>query len=233
MQSKKNLMRAHVVALVLDGEEIAKAKSSMKHAEVIIARQAVEEGRGLVVIVNKMDLLRGRKNSLMRDKVIEAVPKEIQTVIPQITGIPVVFVSALEGKGRMAVMRQVVDTYQKWCLRLSTASLNRWLRKVMSRHSWKDLATQPKIKYFTQVKARPPTFVAFLSGKAQLSDTDMRFLTKSLKEDFDLGGIPIRILQRSVPRKAAGINRSRSFPSRSKTISQSDKRSISAETASS
>ncbi|KAJ6795686.1 Uncharacterized protein M6B38_225965 [Iris pallida] len=233
VQSKKNLMRAHVVALVLDGEEIAKAKSSMNHAEVIIARQAVEEGRGLVVIVNKMDLLRGRKNSLMRDKVIEAVPKEIQTVIPQITGIPVVFVSALEGKGRMAVMRQVVDTYQKWCLRLSTASLNRWLRKVMSRHSWKDLATQPKIKYFTQVKARPPTFVAFLSGKAQLSDTDMRFLTKSLKEDFDLGGIPIRILQRSVPRKAAGINRSRSFPSRSKTITRSDKRNISAEIASS
>jgi predicted GTPase len=73
----------------------------------------------------------------------------------------------------------------------------------MSRHSWKDLATQPKVKYFTQVKARPPTFVAFMSGKAQLSDTDTRFLTKSLKEDFDIGGIPIRIVQRSIPRKAS------------------------------
>lgn len=66
----------------------------------------------------------------------------------------------------------------------------------MSRHSWKDEAAQPKIKYFTQVKARPPTFVAFVSGKKQLSDTDLRFLTKSLKEDFDLGGIPVRIMQR-------------------------------------
>jgi predicted GTPase len=73
----------------------------------------------------------------------------------------------------------------------------------MSRHSWKDLATQPKVKYFTQVKARPPTFVAFMSGKAQLSDRDTRFLTKSLKEDFDIGGIPIRIVQRSIPRKAS------------------------------
>ncbi|PKU59781.1 hypothetical protein MA16_Dca028050 [Dendrobium catenatum] len=73
----------------------------------------------------------------------------------------------------------------------------------MSRHSWKDQATQPKIKYFTQVKARPPTFVAFLTGKAQLSDTDIRFLIKSLKEDFNLGGIPIRIMQRSIPRKTA------------------------------
>lgn len=86
----------------------------------------------------------------------------------------------------------------------------------MSRHSWKDLATQPKVKYFTQVKARPPTFVAFLSGKAQLSDTDLRFLTKSLKEDFDLGGIPIRIAQRSVQRKAPAVKnskiKSRSLP---------------------
>jgi predicted GTPase len=75
----------------------------------------------------------------------------------------------------------------------------------MSRHSWKDSATQPKVKYFTQVKARPPTFVAFMSGKTQLSDTDIRFLTKSLKEDFNIGGIPIRILQRSIPRKASSF----------------------------
>lgn len=207
MQSRKNLMRAHVVALVLDAEEIAKARRSMTHAEVVIARQAVEEGRGLVIVVNKMDLLQGKPKSTIK----EAVPLEIQTVIPQVTGIPVVFVSALEGRGRVAVMRKVVDTYEKWCLRLPTARLNRWLRKVMSRHSWKDEAAQPKIKYFTQVKARPPTFVAFTSGKTELTDTDLRFLTKSLKEDFDLGGIPIRIMQRSVPGKV-GSNRRKSSP---------------------
>ncbi|GFP80435.1 GTPase der [Phtheirospermum japonicum] len=176
VQSRKHLMRAHVVALVLDAEEIAGARRSLKHAEVVIARRAVEEGRGLVVVVNKMDLLKGKK---MYESVINSVPEEIQTVIPQVSGIPVVFVSALEGKGRLSVMRQ-----------------------VMSRHSWKDLSAQPKIKYFTQVKARPPTFVAFVSGKAQLSDTDLRFLTKSLKEDFDLGGIPVRIMQRIVPKRS-------------------------------
>lgn len=106
----------------------------------------------------------------------------------------------------------------------------------MSRHSWKDLATQPKIKYFTQVKARPPTFVAFLSGKAQLSDTYLRFLTKSLKEDFDLGGIPIRITQRSIPRKAPAAKsskikiRSRSSP-RIGLGGGSDKRSHSSDTS--
>lgn len=74
----------------------------------------------------------------------------------------------------------------------------------MSRHSWKDQSAQPKVKYFTQVKARPPTFVAFVSGKARLSDTDLRFLTKSVKEDFDLGGIPVRIMQRVVIRNSEG-----------------------------
>ncbi|CAA0840051.1 Unknown protein [Striga hermonthica] len=204
VQTRKHLMRAHVVALVLDAEEIAKGRRSMNHAEVVIARRAIEEGRGLVVVVNKMDLLRGKKNAKMYESVINAVPEEIQTLIPQVTGIPVVFVSAIEGKGRLSMMRQVIDTYEKWCRRLSTARLNRWLRKVMSRHSWKDQSAQPKVKYFTQVKARPPTFVAFVSGKARLSETDLRFLTKSLKEDFDLGGIPVRIMQRVVVRNSEG-----------------------------
>ncbi|XP_037493413.1 GTPase Der [Jatropha curcas] len=229
MQSRKNLLRAHVVALVLDAEEIAKARRSMTHSEVVIARRAVEEGRGLVVIVNKMDLLKGKQNSKLFEKVMEAVPSEIQTVIPQVSGIPVVFISALEGRGRINVMHQVIDTYEKWCSRLPTSRLNRWLRKVMSRHSWKDQAAQPKIKYFTQVKARPPTFVAFTSGKTQLSDTDLRFLTKSLKEDFDLGGIPIRIMQRSVARKIASSgSKSSQSPGRTTERILSDKRTVDA-----
>lgn len=56
----------------------------MKHAEVVIARRAVEEGRGLVVVVNKMDLLRGKQNLKTYQSVIKAVPEEIQTVIPQV-----------------------------------------------------------------------------------------------------------------------------------------------------
>lgn len=228
VQSRKNLMRAHVVALVLDAEEIAKARRSMNHAEVVIARRAVEEGRGLVVIVNKMDLLKGK----LQENVVNAVPEEVQTVLPQVTGIPVIFVSALEGRGRTAMMHQVLSTYDKWCLRLPTARLNRWLRKVMSRHSWKDQAAQPKIKYFTQVKARPPTFVAFTSGKTQLAETDLRFLTKSLKEDFDLGGIPVRIMQRSVVKNSRGSNSSSSssktsqFAGRVAERIASDKRSV-------
>lgn len=56
----------------------------MKHAEVVIARQAVEEGRGLVVIVNKMDLFKGTGNKKIYDTIVKAVPAEIETVIPQV-----------------------------------------------------------------------------------------------------------------------------------------------------
>ncbi|KAH9330949.1 hypothetical protein KI387_003057, partial [Taxus chinensis] len=180
---------------------IAKKKSSMRHSEIALARHVTEEGRGLVVVVNKMDLLKGKENAKLRERVMDAVPEEVQKILPQVTGIPIVFISALEGKGRAAVMRKVIESYDKWCVRLSTARLNRWLRKVMARHSWKDQAQGPRVKYLTQVKARPPTFVAFVAGSTELSDTDLRFLTNSLKEDFNLGGIPLRILQRTIERK--------------------------------
>lgn len=96
--------------------------------------------------------------------------------------------------------------------------------KVMSRHSWKDHSAQPKIKYFTQVKARPPTFVAFVSGKVKLQDTDIRFLTKSLKEDFNMGGIPIRIMQRVVPRRGDDSSGGKNTSTRSPVRVGSDKR---------
>lgn len=108
----------------------------------------------------------------------------------------------------------------------STISKKLELAQVMGRHSWKDQSAQPKVKYFTQVKARPPTFVAFVSGKTRLTDTDIRFLTKSLKEDFNLGGIPIRIMQRAVPKKTVdGSGKSNRHVSRTPERIRSDKRS--------
>ncbi|KAM0065803.1 putative K domain-like, alpha/beta, P-loop containing nucleoside triphosphate hydrolase [Helianthus debilis subsp. tardiflorus] len=167
VQSRKNLMRAHVAASVLDGQEVSKARKSLTH-DVVIVKRAIEEGWGLVVVLNKMDLVEER----LYDLVVKAVPQEIDTIIPLVTGIPVVFVSALERKGRIDVMQQ-----------------------VMSSHSWKDVEGQPKVKYFTQVKVCRPTFVAFVSGKTRLLDIVLKFLTRSLKEDFDMmGGIPVRIL---------------------------------------
>ncbi|BFI29491.1 GTPase [Marchantia polymorpha subsp. ruderalis] len=199
MHARRGVMNAHIVALVLDGEEIANTRSSMRHAEAALARWVVQEGRALVVVVNKMDLLSGKENAKLRGNVMKAVPAEIQEILPQVSGVPIVFVSALEKKGSAAIMRNVFQCYEKWCTRLSTAQLNRWLRKVMSRHP-KNTSGQghgAKVKFMTQVKARPPTFVVFVSGVGELEDTDLRFLASALREDFGLDGIPLRILQRS------------------------------------
>jgi len=198
MHARRNIQRAHVVALVLDAEEIAQTKKSMRHAEASLAQWVIQEGRGLVVVVNKMDLLSGRENAHLRSLVMRAVPEEIQKLLPQVTGVPVVFVSALEGKGRGAVMHNVNESYKRWCARLSTAKLNRWLAKVMSRHPRRgDKGYGAKVRYITQVKARPPTFVVFVSGAGKIDDTELRFFASSLREDFGLGGVPIRVLQRS------------------------------------
>lgn len=226
MHARRNIMRAQIVAMVLDGEEISKARSSMQHSEVSLARWVIEEGRGLVVVVNKMDLLKGKENAKLRAQVMKAVPEEIQTVVPQVTGIPIVFISALEGKGRAAVMKKIIESYDKWCSKIPTAQLNRWLRKVMARHSWKDQGQGTRVKYMTQVKARPPTFVAFVGGSVELSETDLRFLTNGLKEDFNLGGIPLRILQRTTQRKSKAspkVSSSQNF-SKSSSGVRSDKR---------
>lgn len=102
----------------------------MRHTEAALAQWVIQEGRGLVVVVNKMDLLAGSEQARLRSLVMKAVPEEIQKLLPQVTGVPIVFVSALEGKGRAAVMRHVNESYRLWCVRLPTAKLNRWLRKV-------------------------------------------------------------------------------------------------------
>ncbi|KAL5699913.1 hypothetical protein ACHQM5_025440 [Ranunculus cassubicifolius] len=143
MQSRKSLLRAHVIALVLDGEEIANAKSSMKHSEVVIARRAVEEGRSLVVIVNKMDLLQG--DPKLHEKVLKAVPEEIQTVIPQICSPS----SHLHHKPRdfvcvsRSIRRMCLD--EEGCVRveISFGKFLRWFSFVMDARGEKSLARFP------------------------------------------------------------------------------------------
>ncbi|KAI3927496.1 hypothetical protein MKW92_026497, partial [Papaver armeniacum] len=93
-------------------------------------------------------------------------------------------------------------------------------------HSWKDQKAKPKIKYFTQVKARPPTFVAFIRGKNEFSDTDIRFLTRSLKEDFDLGEFPSRYAACCFRKADAGAKGNKSCGRMADKII-SDKRTVS------
>eukprot|EP00250_Pteridium_aquilinum_P016649 c23220_g1_i2 orf=77-1381(-) len=216
MHARRSLMRSNIVVLVLDGQQVAKAKKSMLHSEVALARWVTQEGRGLVVVVNKMDLLKGKDQAELRNKVMKAVPEEVNNILPQVEGIPIIFVSALEGKGRAAIMRKVFESYERWNVRIPTARLNNWLQKVLSRHPRKaEGGYGAKMRYITQVKARPPTFVVFVTGAGDVEETDLRFVASALREDFNLGGVPIRVIPRHTRRGLRALENCNSKPKKS------------------
>lgn len=196
--ARRRLKRAQVVALVLDATEIAEARVTLRRTEMALARWVVEEGRALIIVVNKMDVLEKSSYNDVRQRLAKAVPIEVKAALPQIGEVPLLFTSALKGEVREELMEAMERSYKKWCMRLPTAALNRWLRKLKAMTSEKK-SHSGSVQYLTQTKARPPTFVAFTSGSQELGEGELRHLSASLRESFDLEGTPIRVYQRHKP----------------------------------
>lgn len=176
---------AHVVVLVLDSEAM------LEKQDLAIARHAIEEGRGLVIAVNKWDLIGSQKEALQK------LSDRLQRSLTQVRGIPIVTLSAKTGKGVNKLMDAVLDLYGLWNTRISTAKLNRWLDHVIGDHP-PPLASgrRVKIRYMTQAKTRPPTFILFASQPQGLPDSYVRYLSNALREDFKLPGTPLRLFLR-------------------------------------
>jgi GTP-binding protein len=176
---------AHVVVLVVDAEAV------LDKQELTIARWVLEEGRALVIALNKWDIVTDRKASLQR------LSDRLQTSLPQVLGIPTVTISALRGQRLDALLDDVLKIYDVWNRRVSTGQLNRWLEAMREAHSPPLAAGRTnKLRYMTQVKARPPTFALFLSQPGELPDSYQRYLVNGLREPFGLVGVPIRLLLR-------------------------------------
>lgn len=149
------------------------------------------EGRALVIAANKWDAVVDQKATLT------ALQEAMDRLLPQIKGVAFVPVSAKTGENVDRLMNAVLKTYDVWQKRISTGKLNRWLSEVVDRH-------QPpapggrriKLRYMTQVKGRPPTFVVFCSLPEHLPESYSRYLVNSLRETFDLWGTPIRLQMR-------------------------------------
>lgn len=183
--SLRAIRLAHVVVLVLDAEAV------LDKQDLTIARWVLEEGRALVIAINKWDAVKDRKASLQR------LSDRLQTSLPQVTGVPTVTISALRGQRLDALMDAVFKIYDVWNRRISTGQLNRWLEAMNSAHQ-PPLAQgrTNKLRYMTQVKARPPTFALFCSQPGELPDSYQRYLVNGLREPFGLVGVPIRLLLR-------------------------------------
>ena len=181
-ESIRAIKYAEVVVLVLDSTDL------LEKQDLTIARRVVDEGRVLILAVNKWDLVKDQKETL------ERLNDRLQTSLPQVRGIPVVTLSAKTGKGTQHLIPAVLETHELWNRRISTGALNRWLDLILEHHPPPlSKGKRIKLRYMTQAKTRPPTFVVFASRPEGLPESYSRYLVNALREDFKLAGIPIRL----------------------------------------
>lgn len=183
--TKHAAFMAQVVVLVLDADAI------LDKQDLTIARQVLEEGRALVIAVNKWDVAN-------RKEAIEQLNYKLRTSLTQAEGVPTVTISALKNEGLDKLMKAVFKVYDRWNFRIPTSPLNKWFADVTDNNPppvGKN-GRRIKLKYVTQAKTRPPAFFIFSSNPEGLPDSYLRYLVNNLRDTFDLGGIPIRMTVR-------------------------------------
>ena len=184
--SLRAIRLAQVVILVLD------ANLSLEKQDLTIAAQVIEEGRALVIAMNKWD------DTPAKNLVLRKLQDRLIRSLPQIKAVPTVTISALKEQNLDVLMQTVLDNYATWNKRVPTGKLNRWLR-LMEDHHPAPLAQGKanRLRYMTQTKARPPTFALWVSKPKDIADSYKRYLENGLREDFDIPGVPIRLLLRT------------------------------------
>ena len=176
---------AQVVVLVLDADAV------LDKQDLTIASRVLDEGRALIIAVNKWDIAD-------KKEAIERLKYRLRTSLTQVEGIPTVTISALKGEGLDKLMSAVVKIYTRWNSRVPTAPLNKWFADVTGNYPppLGKNKRRIKLRYITQAKIRPPSFFIFSSNPEGLPDSYLRYLTNSLRDTFDFGGVPIRITVR-------------------------------------
>jgi GTP-binding protein len=176
---------AQVVVLVLDADAI------LDKQDLTIARKVLEEGRALIVAVNKWDAVDDRQAALAR------LRDRLATSLPQARGVPTVTISALKRQGLDRLMDAVIAVYRLWDTRIPTGKLNRWLEGMTAEHPPPIVAGRRlKLRYATQIKSRPPTIALWTTRPAEVPDSYLRYLTNGLRDAFGLDGVPIRLYLR-------------------------------------
>jgi GTP-binding protein len=193
---------ADVCVVVLDAMNMAEKQ------DLAVAGWVIEEGRALVIAVNKTDLLADDRSEANRQW--RTLRDRLEASFAQVKGVPIVGLSALTGRGIERLMPAVLDIYAVWNKRIKTPILNRWLREMEELHP-PPLAKGRRIRlrFMTQTKIRPPTFMMSVSQPDELGDDYMRYLINRLRDDFDMPGVPIRVTMRKPKNPFAGRARKR------------------------
>jgi GTP-binding protein len=128
-----------------------------------------------------------------RSLIQKQLPEMLAQVLGQLPGMPVVYLSGLNGKGLDSLHKAMLDAYALWNKRVGTGSLNRWLGMMESRHPAPMVSGRPnRLRYMTQIKVRPPTFVLWCGRPDDLGEDYQRYLINGLREKFEIAGVPIR-----------------------------------------
>ncbi len=179
------LKMAEVVVLCVDATE------GLHEQDLQIARLIEREGRACVLALNKWDAVADRTATR------KAISDRLETSMAQMKGIPVVNFSALTGFGVNKLLPAVRAVHDIWNSRVATGALNRWFEEVLERHTPPLVdGRRLKLRYITQAKARPPTFIAFGTRAEQMPEDYQRYMVNSLRDRFELPGVPIRLLLR-------------------------------------
>jgi GTP-binding protein len=176
---------AHVCILMID------SRQPLNKQDLAIARLITEEGRGLVIAANMWD------EATHKNETRDELRYRLDTSLGQVRGVPLITTSALKGQGIDKLMTAAFDIYTRWNIRLSTSRVNRWLEAMLEAHPPPLVqGRRLRIRYATQIKTRPPTFALFVSRPADLPDHYLRYLASGMRDDFDMEGLPIRMVMR-------------------------------------
>jgi GTP-binding protein len=184
--SFRAIQYANVVILLLD------ATLSLQAQDIAIASKVLEEGRALVIGVNKWDQIEDKSHFVAELNYL------MEKSLNQAKGISICYISAIHAINVNKLMQASIEAYELWNMRLSTSKINDWLEYALAKHQLPltKSGRRVKIKYATQVKSRPPTFVLFTNYPKEIPETYIKYLIGSLREYLELPGIPIRIMLR-------------------------------------
>jgi GTP-binding protein len=183
--TRRAIDMAQVVVLLLD------ATRGLEAQDLRIADQVVEEGRALIIALNKWDVADGAS------ALFNGVKAALEEGLSQLKGVPLLTVSAKTGKGIDTLLEVAFDLREAWSRRITTGELNRWFEAAVEANPPPaPSGRRIKLRYVTQVKTRPPTFVVFGTRVDQLPDSYGRYLLNSMRRDFKMAAIPLRLTVR-------------------------------------
>jgi GTP-binding protein len=173
---------AEVVVLLLD------ATRGLESQDLKIADQVIEEGRALIIALNKWDVAEHASS------LFNGVKAALAEGLAQLKDVPLLTVSAKTGKGIDTVLEVAFELREAWSRRVSTGELNRWFADAIETNPPPAAGGKRiKLRYITQVKSRPPSFVIFGNRLEALPESYRRYLLNAMRRDLKLGAVPLRL----------------------------------------